>query len=428
MPLDFDLDQPGHTPIVDAREAAFVVEVSKAVEHLDMKLSWDEGDGCICIGSVKLNNYINWKSEKAFFRNLLDRVAPHCHVSHHPKWSNKAFAALIKGSPKKFYQHYNKMQYKYFVIPYKHIINKVCFAPRIRATALKKIVANKNILQEVYDDGLHNLLPLVAATGKTPQQLKQEYKGVWKELSKNTLHRNKTIVESVCGKDWSKKYAHRNFPDASKMPTTVLEMFSGYGYEVQEHITKHYKGRWSTKNQTTAVNWIDVSYKVTDTKLLANQLEQPFDPKWSPRKMHEKHEEYTQLINARRYSSDKIDWLKDILPCFEYEGYVATLLDNRKAIADEGTTMRHCVGGYAESVACGRYLVYSITKDGERSSTLGVYASKGAEVLLISGDKGKMEKAKFSFNQHYGRFNSPITDKHEKEIGELIVKELNKTL
>ena len=80
--------------------------------------------------------------------------------------------------------------------------------------------------------------------------------------------------------------------------------------------------------------------------------------------------------------------------------------------------MRHCVGGYARPCAQGTYVVYSLHKDGQRT-TLG-----------ISRHKTTYEKANHAFNyilnQHYGRFNEQVKDSDFIETAKKVIQELHK--
>ena len=46
----------------------------------------------------------------------------------------------------------------------------------------------------------------------------------------------------------------------------------------------------------------------------------------------------------------------------EYKGYKIVLLDNPRAIREEGDIMKHCVASYTTVVADGKYLVFSVQK------------------------------------------------------------------
>lgn len=111
------------------------------------------------------------------------------------------------------------------------------------------------------------------------------------------------------------------------------------------------------------------------------------------------------------------DYIREVL-----EGFDPSFVDLCCAkfklgeIADEGDAMSHCVASYLGSVRSGDYLVYSIKKNGERSSTLGV--------IVKGRQQGKSHS--FTLNQQYGRFNAGVKDVDEAVLGESIVDFLNK--
>ena len=106
------------------------------------------------------------------------------------------------------------------------------------------------------------------------------------------------------------------------------------------------------------------------------------------------------------------------LPVVEHNGGVATPLLTRAEGIAEGENMRHCVGGYASLCAQGTYVVYSLHKDGQRT-TLG-----------ISRHKTTYEKANHAFNyilnKHYGKFNGQVKDSDVIETAKKVIQTLHK--
>jgi hypothetical protein len=73
--------------------------------------------------------------------------------------------------------------------------------------------------------------------------------------------------------------------------------------------------------------------------------------------------------------------------------------------------MHHCVGGYANLSSEGKYVVYSVKKDGERYSTIGFNRNP------ISGE--------ILFNQHYKKFNNQVDCLDAKAIPFIIASKVN---
>lgn len=160
---------------------------------------------------------------------------------------------------------------------------------------------------------------------------------------------------------------------------------------------------------------------------MAEQLSLKVDPKWTPRRMKEEHDKMSQEINARRYPKTPYESMKDVAVKQLVEGeYTAVLLESGFDIAEEGTHMGHCVGGYAENVKNGEYLVYSVRKNGERSSTIGFSLDKTMKLHLDPNKKDEVVSMKYKFNQHYARFNRTVTCKVESSIPYKILELLNK--
>lgn len=91
--------------------------------------------------------------------------------------------------------------------------------------------------------------------------------------------------------------------------------------------------------------------------------------------------------------------------------YSAHELINTKELIDEGTEMRHCVGGYSGSCVRGHSVIFSIRKDGIRLSTLELYMYQG----------------EFRIRQNYGVENTPC-GLAEQRIAKIVLAEANKSL
>ena len=373
-----------------------------------MQLLWDDTEKCITMGKARFDKYCNFKDRKTWV-NIVLMQNDVSGLPGHPKWRNKSVSAVMGGSSAQLYKWFCQLQYKQFVVPYKDLLSKIAFQRgRIDSKRLAKIVKHETTLRQAWKDKQFNILPILMETGKTPQELKKELGNTWKVLCKNSLNKNKAVAKAMYNRAGTRQLQVIKL--LADKPTTVLETYWDYSEDVLTHVATHYKGSWGKLNTK-------IGRELSDTKMLAEQLEKPFDALWSPRRMKEEHDSMSKELAARRFSPDKLAIL-DAVPVktLEHEGYLATLLDSRALVAEEGNAMGHCVAGYAESVAAGRYLVYSITKDGQRSSTLGV------NIRDWNTDK----KPYFMYSQHYGRYNRRLEDKHEIEIAEVILKILNK--
>lgn len=270
-------------------------------------------------------------------------------------------------------------------------------------------------IEQAKKDGIYNIVPWILHEGKNPQELKEHFgKSVWKALCKQTMTRNKFIASN------SKRfrYGEENINSALKLPSYLLkrggnQQFSwdwATNYLIENKMLNgaHFKPLKSSSIREQ----VRMRNILIDTKRMAGTLGKGFSFSWSPEKMIQKHEEYVELINLKRYSPEPYECLKGFkVKQVEHEGYVATLLDSAALVHKEGKEMHHCVGGYASYVAEGNYLVYSITKNDERSSTIAFRKWVGDE--------------DWQFNQHYGLCNAHVVDEKEKEFRDILIKLLN---
>ena len=372
-----------------------------------MEIVWDQESNKILVGKAEFATYINWKGWKEWAKAVvIKNDGWDAKFPHHPKDLNKFLAEKLGCTPSKMYKHFQKLQYKAFVAPYKDVFMKVGFKPgRIDERMLMRVIDNYAVCKQVYDDGLYNILPIVAFTGKSPVELKKEYKSKWKVIANNSLNKNKAIVNTM-RKGW------HNLENIADLPTTVLMKCSGNDWISLQYIAQHFKGKWSkSREMHREVMLFD------DTRRMAEQVGKTVSYKWTPRRVKEEHDRMAKELNAQKYSPAPFPVLETMnLEVLEYAGFVATPLVSAKAIADEGATMGHCVAGYINSVRNGSYLVYSVTKDGERTSTIG----------LRKHYKMASEDSRWDINQQYGRFNKPVDDEDERDIVDIILSKLNK--
>lgn len=375
-----------------------------------LRMQHNEEQNSIAFGDCIITNYIQFKNVKAFAKYILNDNKS-IHLSWHPKYFNKCMMELLGYPLSHIYKCYKGLAYKIYVVPYLDLLTKIHFKPgKISTETLQKIVATEPLLRQAQKDGQYNLLPIIMELKMSPQELKKTMGNKWKIIANNSLNKNKFLA-GVTKTVWQ-QHAVEKIKNCAHLPTTVLQHHGHNSLEILEHIAAHYRGVWSKELNSQIIH-------INDTKRLAEQLDKPFNHLWSPRRMKEEHDKYSKELTARKFSSKPLQILEGVpTKEFEYEGYKATLLKSRALIAEEGQCMNHCVASYTDSVAQSRYLVYSITKDGERSSTLGISIKKG-----WMNDENKRY---YMFNQHYRRFDHPVENEHEKEIGQLIIKELNK--
>jgi hypothetical protein len=407
VPFDFLDEYDEKPPPIDILyEQKCLNQLIAKHEGKRLFLEWDDTEKCIVLGEAKFARYCNFKSRMSWLNTVMTDNGV-SGLPSHPKWRMKSMSAVLGGSPAQLYKWFCQMQYKHFVVLYKDLLSKIAFQRgRIDCKRLELIGMHEPILRQACADKQLNILPILMETGKTPKELKKELGNTWKVLCHNSLNKNKAVAKtfSTLGRGATSVLGF-----LAAQPTTVLEVYGRDGALVVSHVAAHYKGAWNKYDQK-------IGRQLHDAKMLAEQLDKPFDALWSPRRMKEEHDSMSKELFARKFSPIKLTILDDVpVKVLEHEGYVATLLDSRALVAEEGNAMGHCVAGYAESVADGRYLVYSVTKDGQRSSTLGITIR----------DRKADGKTYYFMSQHHGRYNRRLEDRHESDLGELIVKQLN---
>ena len=331
----------------------------------------------------------------------------------------KYFTATYGVCPTRVVKIFNAAVFKNAIIPYKEYFPLFYRSKSIDPAQFIKVAKNAELLEQATKDGQKNILPLILNQELPPQKLKSFLgKGVWKNLTRNSFHRNNLLVNynditevlnydstalKIACKDW------RHDPDAF-------------------HWLKHVVGVPYSKHRER-----DAIVKLTtyaDTKDMAARLQLPFNEKWSPRKMEEKHTEYSRLqqrlAEQRRIVRDK-DYAERLVKLkaidlsifykqttWEKDGVTATILTTYERIVEEGSEMHHCVAGYAERCLNKDYVVVSLT-DGTIRTTLGAHTDLGID-----------SSYRFSENQHYGKCNSRVEDERFISLADEVITSLNK--
>lgn len=297
-----------------------------------------------------------------------------------------------------------------------HLVKRYAFTAngKLNHMMVQQIWEHMDIVQQAEKDRLENILPFVVFYGKNPQELKEIFgKSLWKQLCKNSMTRNLYLA----------KYASRQtryVGGGLRQLVSVGNKFPSYAIKAggnwcldwsEESLWIWESGLVETKGKVKHIPrgsyWMNC-YR--DTKRMALSLGKTFNDKWTPEKMESKHQEYVRAINALKYSSTPFNHLKSFpVDNLTHGCFTATLCKSPLLVREEGDAMHHCVGSYADLVAQGKYLVYSIRKGDNRSSTLGI---------RVDGDK-------YTFNQHYGHCNAPVNDEDEIKLSATILKQLN---
>jgi hypothetical protein len=137
---------------------------------------------------------------------------------------------------------------------------------------------------------------------------------------------------------------------------------------------------------------------------------------WSVKRLKTEHEAYIKRSFLEKYSDRPFDWADKLnIGQFSYKGFEVTPLLSELEIGVEGQSMQHCVGMYAISSAKQKYLVFSVKKDGERYSTIGIRTTAVDDKLQVA------------FDQHYMKYNQQVQDEIANEIPSFIIQSILKS-
>lgn len=312
---------------------------------------------------------------------------------------------------------------------------------RVNARVFKDIVHNEELFQQILDDDLKNILPLVFYFKETPKTLRQKLgKGLWKRLAAQTFHRNNLIARNIAsimggvevywdqeGGFWEK--TKKLLLLMEKLPSTLLanKSYMHYWKSYREHpeydyVTEKFREiiPMTQINHATLMLMLQKTRRIQDTARMAAQLEEKFDMrKYDLDSFEILHDKFTEMINERQYSKEIIACLDRIEPkSIEFGDYEIKILQSRYDIHVEGKELRHCVAGYGAAVAQGQYLVCSITCKGKKVSTLGL--TRGMRDRTVMDEPIRLTEEQIAnrelhfgfkilptwdFQQHYGFAN-----------------------
>jgi len=328
----------------------------------------------------------------------------------------KSFNEKYGITPSNFKRVYNTLYRKVWIEPIEKWALQYAFSmgKKINLLLLNHIHNVKDDLIQMEKDGLDHLIPFRIYLDMTPAQMKRDAgKGVWKALCKNSRTRNKYIAHAL------RRPSGMTLPDAvayiNSLPSTVLKRGGMYGSSPDTLALCHiYKAKEVAHPNRDVMHDARI---IRDTIRMAGMLDRKTNNKWSRRKWHEKHAEWTKEINAQKYSPKPIKWLTELpesLKRIEYEGLTASLLMSPLDIRTEGDTMRHCVGSYAGAVQDAKYVVYHIEGGNDSPPTTVGITHKW------------YGRSSWQIQQHYGKCNSrqDVTDVH-KRLADEIVGRLN---
>ena len=379
-----------------------------------------------------LDDFLKEKGEK--IDNY--KVVQEYYKLYYTKYAFLAFTDKYKVAPSKFRQIFNAMMMNIWCVqPY---FSRYCFTSRgIIERKVELLHMHLDLIRQTEKDNQSNIIPFVLYTGMNSQQLRGILgRGLWRKICKNSHNKNHLIAKKLNynpfffpdprypQSDSKRKKMNEEFKkfveDQNKLSSSILKHTNFHDIEILLAIDNCFK----SKDLKQALGGF--SNTVADTIRMAKQLNENYNLNWSENKWKQKHEEYSEILTSRQYSKEKfskLDEYKDHI----IDDYECVLLRSPFEIAQEGLKMGHCVASYINRVEKNSYLVYSVRKNGEKISTLGLSKNSPTPFdLMLEVDRGgnAVLKSKWKLDQHYRKYNNSVGE--EKLVEEKIIDSLNK--
>ena len=331
-----------------------------------------------------------------------------------------------------------------FIKPIHYHCQRHCFDPRgINPHKVRSVWQMKDELDQAKADGIYNITPFIVGLKKNPKELKQLLGSLWKKLCKNSFTRNKALWQGSSD-EWQYSAPEHciaalrdSLERCNELPSSVLT-----STELFRHVYQTRKQLDMMKALYTAKG--NLAYKADRDKIVRNLMiikdtvrmcrrhGRKYRKNWSMEKWHEEHQRVAQIgRNAQiaRMEKEKLernkcmveDWDAMYYPTAQHGAYKATPIHSYQGMIDEGIAMNHCVASYAMRVYRGDSAVYSVTKNGKRSSTLSFS-------IRCKQDDAGQEYFKIVKGQHYGYGNDLIEDEDEAYIAEILACKLTEHL
>lgn len=377
-------------------------------------VSSDKNNKTVTFGDYTISSprYLEWKD---FFRHRSFEMIDENPSGYGAKRFTEKFGISPTTLKKIVNAHVREMWFKDLEdIAGLNIIKKSCMKPftpwgnkkhYLLFQKVNKYHSKLDVLKQLANDGILNVAPLLIEMNiDVPTFRKKFGKGVWKTVIKNSYRHNQLLADAVftVGRRTDEVGLLGNTKIILKLRSfTVEQLIDSNLRNVRiEDITEIQKTL--EKERKLTKTFTSFSNLFSDTRRMAAQLGETFNPRWSTRTMKERHDKYTDLILKEKYSDKLFDWLEGEENKFvvNKDGVVATLLKSPLDYHSEGTKMRHCIASYSSRAARGEYIAYHISSDKEET-TCAFYVENGQFK---------------SFNQHHGHCNSKVKDERHIDM------------
>ena len=325
---------------------------------------------------------------------------------------------------------WNAIQYDFWIRPIEHHSWRFAFnrQKKPKASHIRMIWCKKKELDECLENGTYNISPFIFYCQKNPKQLKETLgKANWKQICKNSFSRNKKLAQHMQSfyqyefVEGPANHIRLNFEKVKDLPSTAFD------YYHEPIRTRPLVVSAALRNMSVIKNKNDFRYKfhiINDTYNMSRQIDgEEFNFNWSLKKIIEKHDKYKKIIDARKHGDGEFPYVGKITEYLSLENFEATLLKTGLEVAQEGREMYHCVGMYSKYCYAYERVVYSVTRNGEKYSTLSFRIDK-KEQMDKEGNIYNTYR-EFRKDQHYKIQNFKVDNPIAQQLESIILEKLN---
>ena len=405
----------GHAVLVINKEGRCVAKHDKYVQNINRKMSRRNTLNGKVSGDMVGKIHVKFGLSYVAFMNL------------HLAAKNKLFTEIVGIPPKNAVAIMNKTMMETFLDnKYRGHLDRVCrLNGRYSPQMVDRFIQNRGVVDEVIQDGLNNIVPVVGITGLRPAELKKELgKSTWRKIAHNSYTRN-TYIARICfhGLMENPKGSIGFLKKIIDLPSFIL-VRARLTYNLFRYYNNgddtDYERRLFIKLARYKDNYVELERKqhiVRDVKRMASDLGRVVPKNPSAKRISELHEEFTKAIRARKFSDERFENLDPKLESeinkLKVGRWECRLLDSKLAIALEGDAMNHCVASYAGRAADGKCHIISLTNGSDRSTL---------EVRIHQDGEGKTVYVK---GQHYSFCNEHVQDDDAVKLAADIVNKCN---
>lgn len=325
---------------------------------------------------------------------------------------------------------WNAIQYDFWIRPIEHHSWRFAFnrQKKPKASLIRMIWRVKKELDECLENGTYNISPFIFYCQRNPKQLKEALgKANWKQICKNSFSRNKKLAQHMQSFYENKivedpvNHIRLNFEKVKDLPSTA---FDYYHQQIQ---TRPLVVNAALKNMSVIKNKDDFRDKfnlINDTYNMSRQIdEEVFKFNWSLKKIKEKHDKYKKIIDARKHGDGEFPYVGKIVEYLSLENFEAKLLKTGLEVGQEGRQMHHCVGMYSKYCYAYERVVYSVTRNGEKYSTLSFRIDKKEQMDKEGNIYNTFRE--FKKDQHYKMQNKKVDNPIAQQIESILLEKLN---